>query len=169
MHLCVSELPYPCLWFSLVFIIYPLNGGFSEALNLPESIKTLSLWCISCPFSISHKKACGAFSAQSGGGGLVGAVLYSAWRKARVRLASIHGRIPLIFKESTPTALLALITTKTKESCCFIAFQPGLNPYEAAFSHPYFELLGGRKKNISLPLVYMLVYSLYLNMSFGIL
>lgn len=130
----VPEPPCPSLWFSLAYIIYPLQSGFSEALDLPETVKVYLL---------------GAFHARQMFPAIWPSLLLfllgwwacwdcslsprnSAWRKARVLLASVHGTALLIFKASTPTALHALITTRTKERrrqcCCFIAFQPGLNP-----------------------------------------
>ena len=65
----IPELPYPSLWFSLASIIHPLNCGFSEALDLPETGKNnllvpfmptrcLRQYSHSCCFFLLHQRAC---------------------------------------------------------------------------------------------------------------
>ena len=140
-----ASLPLSVVLSSIYYL--SLNSGFSEALDLPETVKVYLL---------------GAFHARQMSAAIWPSLLLfllgrwacwdcslsprnSVWRKARVLLASVHGTALLIFKASTPAALHALITTRTKERrrqcCCFIAFQPGLNPHETVCSHPYFEFL----------------------------
>lgn len=65
-HFATPELPCPSLWFFLG-LCYRFFGGFSEALNLPESIKCYLL----VPFMplrrlLQHNRAA-AFSARSRG------------------------------------------------------------------------------------------------------
>lgn len=64
----IPELSYPSLWFCLASIIHPLNCGFSEALNLPETVKDhllvpfMPTRCLrqynhACCFSLLHQQA----------------------------------------------------------------------------------------------------------------
>lgn len=65
----IPELSYPSLRFCLASIIHPLNCGFSEALNLPETVKDhllvpfMPTRCLrqynhACCFFLLHQQAC---------------------------------------------------------------------------------------------------------------
>ena len=149
----IPELPYPSLWFSLTSIIHPLNRGFSEALDLPETGKdhlrlpfmpTRYLRQYNHAFcffllhqrarwgcSLAHKK----ISLEKGQGTASQSTWYSS---ADFQSVNTHN-------------FACLITTKRKarwrQCCCFIAFQAGLNPHETVFSHPFFFLVPQRVLN----------------------
>ena len=140
----IPELPYPSLWFSLTSIIHPLNHGFSEALDLPETGKDhlrvpfmptryLRQYNHACCFFLLHQRAFGGcslahkkISLEKGQGTASQSTWYSS---ADFQSVNTHN-------------FACLITTKRKarwrQCCCFIAFQAGLNPHETVFSHPFF-------------------------------
>lgn len=117
MYFDVPDLLNPSPQFSLGSIIYPLNAGFSEALDFTKIIWNYLLSALhDCKTSSATQSCLLLFFAQS----VVLLKLFftsgnTAWRTAKVLLASVHSTVLLIFKESTPIALHALITTKTKD------------------------------------------------------
>ena len=149
----IPELPYPSLWFSLASIIHPLNHGFSEALDLPETGKDhlrvpfMPTRCLrqynhACCFFLLHQRACWGcslahkkISLEKGQGTASQSTWYSS----------------ADFQSVNTCNFASLITTKRKERwrqcCCFIAFQAGLNPHETVFSHPLFFLVPQRVLN----------------------